>query len=301
MDVIFGLLCFGFLLYFLVINPIKESNERKEREKQQEQQRQRHERIEAANKLMLKYRKGASSLCKKHPEWQAEDFYYHSNEVIAEHHRIEAEEKRQAREARLAEIRKRQDEERKKQQEEYNTLKALYPRGVRYAVNYKGWNISDCLNHQADIKEYERVEREKERKQEQEEAERRRKQQEKESALQYINNAVANWGRARGEVPVYSLFYYYPTTCTDVLIDPKKQLVRKMIWNFKDGIYSPISRCVENVFEHFFGRERLKYITFFLLKGFAKVGAEIGLFCLSYNLRRAISLRGVPVLVAALR
>lgn len=173
-----------------------------------------------------------------------------------------AEEKRQAREARLAEIRKRQDEERKKQQEEYNTLKALYPRGVRYAVNYKGWNISDCLNHQADIKEYERVEREKERKQEQEEAERRRKQQEKESALQYINNAVANWGRARGEVPVYSLFYYYPTTCTDVLIDPKKQLVRKMIWNFKDGIYSPISRYVEKVFEHFFGRERLKYITF---------------------------------------
>ena len=40
---------------------------------------------------------------------------------------------------------------------------------------------------------------------------------------------------------------------------------------------------------------------YFLLKGFAKVGAEMGLFCLSYNLRRAISLRGVPALVAALR
>ena len=40
---------------------------------------------------------------------------------------------------------------------------------------------------------------------------------------------------------------------------------------------------------------------YFLLKGFAKVGAEMGLFCLSYNLRRAINLKGVPVLVAALR
>ena len=40
---------------------------------------------------------------------------------------------------------------------------------------------------------------------------------------------------------------------------------------------------------------------YFLLKGFAKVGAEMGLFCLSYNLRRAINLKGVPALVAALR
>lgn len=40
---------------------------------------------------------------------------------------------------------------------------------------------------------------------------------------------------------------------------------------------------------------------YFLLKGFAKVSAEMGLFCLSYNLRRAINLKGVPALVAALR
>ena len=39
----------------------------------------------------------------------------------------------------------------------------------------------------------------------------------------------------------------------------------------------------------------------FLLKGFAKVGAEMGLFCPSYNLRRAIKLKGVPSLVAALQ
>ena len=39
----------------------------------------------------------------------------------------------------------------------------------------------------------------------------------------------------------------------------------------------------------------------FLLKGFDKFSVEMGLFCLSYNLRRVISLKGVPALVAALR
>ena len=54
--------------------------------------------------------------------------------------------------------------------------------------------------------------------------------------------------------------------------------------------------------EHPFGTiKRALGQYYFLLKGFAKVGAEMGLFCLSYNLRRAISLKGVPALVAALR
>jgi transposase len=39
---------------------------------------------------------------------------------------------------------------------------------------------------------------------------------------------------------------------------------------------------------------------YFLLKGFAKVKAEMGLFCLSYNLRRAINLIGVPKLLKGL-
>lgn len=39
---------------------------------------------------------------------------------------------------------------------------------------------------------------------------------------------------------------------------------------------------------------------YFLLKGFEKVEAEMGLFCLSYNMRRAINLKGVPALVKAL-
>ena len=40
---------------------------------------------------------------------------------------------------------------------------------------------------------------------------------------------------------------------------------------------------------------------YFLLKGTAKVTAEMALFCLSYNMRRAINMKGVPALVAALR
>ena len=54
--------------------------------------------------------------------------------------------------------------------------------------------------------------------------------------------------------------------------------------------------------EHPFGTmKRTLGQYYFLLKGFAKVSTEMGLFCLSYNLRRAISLRGVPALVASLR
>lgn len=40
---------------------------------------------------------------------------------------------------------------------------------------------------------------------------------------------------------------------------------------------------------------------YFLLKGFAKVTAEMAMFCLSYNMRRAINIKGVPTLLAALR
>ncbi len=54
--------------------------------------------------------------------------------------------------------------------------------------------------------------------------------------------------------------------------------------------------------EHPFGTiKRVFGDYYFLLKGFAKVGAEMGLFCLSYNIRRAINLKSVPALVATLR
>lgn len=54
--------------------------------------------------------------------------------------------------------------------------------------------------------------------------------------------------------------------------------------------------------EHPFGTiKRALGHYFFLLKGFIKVEAEMGLYCLSYNLRRAINLKGVPALVANLR
>lgn len=54
--------------------------------------------------------------------------------------------------------------------------------------------------------------------------------------------------------------------------------------------------------EHPFGIiKRVLGHYYFLLKGFAEVGAEMGLFCLSYNLHSAISIKGVPTPVAALR
>jgi transposase len=39
---------------------------------------------------------------------------------------------------------------------------------------------------------------------------------------------------------------------------------------------------------------------YFLLKGYAKVTAEMAMFCLSYNMRRAINMKGVSALIAAL-
>ena len=54
--------------------------------------------------------------------------------------------------------------------------------------------------------------------------------------------------------------------------------------------------------EHPFGTiKRTLGQYYFLLKGFAKVKAEMSLFCLSYNLRRAINQVGVPMLIASLR
>ena len=53
--------------------------------------------------------------------------------------------------------------------------------------------------------------------------------------------------------------------------------------------------------EHPFGTLKRSFGQyFFLLKGFAKVKAEMGLFCLSYNMRRAINLLGVEKLISAL-
>ena len=44
-----------------------------------------------------------------------------------------------------------------------------------------------------------------------------------------------------------------------------------------------------------------KMHTYIFLIGKLKVMAEMGLFCLSYNLRRAISLKWVPALITSLR
>ena len=82
---------------------------------------------------------------------------------------------------------------------------------------------------------------------------------------------------------------------------PKTTIVRKVVQYVLhlDQNKMDNRKCLS---EHPFGTiKRALGQYYFLLKGFAKVDAEMGLFCLSYNLRRAISLKGVPALVAALR
>lgn len=87
----------------------------------------------------------------------------------------------------------------------------------------------------------------------------------------------------------------------DNLKPPRTSVVRKVVQYVLhlDQNKMDNRKCLS---EHPFGTiKRTLGQYYFLLKGFAKVGAEMGLFCLSYNLRRAISLKGVPALVAALR
>lgn len=82
---------------------------------------------------------------------------------------------------------------------------------------------------------------------------------------------------------------------------PKTTIVRKVVQYVLhlDQKKMDNRKCLS---EHPFGTiKRALGQYYFLLKGFAKVEAEMGLSCLSYNLRRAINLKGVPSLVAALQ
>lgn len=81
----------------------------------------------------------------------------------------------------------------------------------------------------------------------------------------------------------------------------RMKVVKKMVW-YVLHLYQNRMDNRKCLSEHPFGTiKRTLGQYYFLLKGFAKVKAEMGLFCLSYNLRRAINLRGVPALLAALQ
>lgn len=81
---------------------------------------------------------------------------------------------------------------------------------------------------------------------------------------------------------------------------PRATVLKKVV----RYVLHPDQKKMENrkcLSEHPFGTiKRSLGQYYFLLKGFAKVGAEMSLFCLSYNLRRATSLIGVPALIASL-
>ena len=62
-----------------------------------------------------------------------------------------------------------------------------------------------------------------------------------------------------------------------------------------------IMRRRKAIIEHVFGTiKRGMGFTYFLCRGFKKVGAELSLTVLAYNLKRAINLLGVGKLIAAL-
>lgn len=136
-------------------------------------------------------------------------------------------------------------------------------------------------------KERERIEAEQRRirqEREREEAEKRAK----ESALNQISNAVRSWNKAQGILPIYNLFYYYPTTCTNVYIDSDKKQVRQLIWGFKDGRES-VNYKLERVLKHFFG-DSLKYLTFVCIPASNSGTNNIRYRSFSQNLCQSVSM-----------
>lgn len=82
--------------------------------------------------------------------------------------------------------------------------------------------------------------------------------------------------------------------------NPQKKIVKTMVTYTLHLAMSKMEqrKCLS---EHPFGTiKRTLGAYYFLLKGKAKVEAEMALFCLSYNMRRAITMLGVQPLIAEL-
>ena len=88
---LWGLICFAFLLYFLVINPIKEHRERKVREFEK----QKEEMARVVSRLQSCYWRGYHYYKEKHPEWGVEEFYHRSDEIRAAHYILESDSERE--------------------------------------------------------------------------------------------------------------------------------------------------------------------------------------------------------------
>ena len=85
-------------------------------------------------------------------------------------------------------------------------------------------------------------------------------------------------------------------------VKPPRKMVKKKIVSYVLHLDENKMNDRKCLSEHPFGTmKRTLEQYYFLLRGKLKVEAEMALFCLSYNLRRAINMKGVPALVAALR
>ena len=96
MEILLGLLCLAFFIYFLVINPLKEREKRMEIEKEK----QRIEKIKMLSSLETRYWRGYRHFKSNHPDWTDDDFYAHANEIISAHSELETEIERAEREER---------------------------------------------------------------------------------------------------------------------------------------------------------------------------------------------------------
>lgn len=182
--------------------------------------------------------------------------------------------------------RKKEEEEycRKRQQEIelqiVNQMKDKYPSHfASLQEKHPNWTTEDFYRYFCEIekedRKYKQWMKDREYKQRSIEMQKRtelslKKQEQEKEKLKYnaINNAknmVSSWQTVANELPIFYLYYYYPTTCTEVDIDSHKQEVRKTIWAFKNGVSDiscKMASQVGNILIKFFGKDVLKYLTF---------------------------------------
>ena len=111
------------------------------------------------------------------------------------------------------------------------------------SVNFDTCDISKIINiidRREEIRACDAKEKRKEA--EQKELEQKMREQKRiKNEIEFLRNCTASWPRPRNvNLPCFSLYYYYPTTC-DWSAGDEEWWVRKLIWNFKASPNTPQS------------------------------------------------------------
>lgn len=126
---------------------------------------------------------------------------------------------------------------------------------------YDNLSLNDFYHCELDIRDQELFAYNQEnRRKHQEEIKKIEEERNRNTSIGELYSIVASWSKISGKLPVYSLYYYYPKYCKELVLNDKQIRCREDIWKFKDGNMM-FDYYVGNVLYHFF-EHRLKYLTF---------------------------------------